>query len=181
MAVENMMVMRSASPSPSGETLPEKVADTMMPTPTITAAMAAQVARFTRSLNKTQASRAANSGAAACVSRMLATVVYCSATTKAEEATPKHTATASPGSPMLRNSFAVPDGPSRHIMKSKRKEEAKSERQNTLVQLSSTVMKRAMVPPKLQHSAAPATSSKPKRKSAAGERAGIAWVEVMTV
>ena len=107
MAAENITVMTSASPSPMGETSPEKEADTMMATPPITAAMAAHVAAFTRSPNTIQARRPANSGAAAWVSRMLATVVYCSATTKQDDATPKHTATPSPGSPMLRNIAAV--------------------------------------------------------------------------
>ena len=136
--------------------------------------MAIHVAVLTRSPNNIQASRAANSGAAAWVSRMLATVVYCSATMKQDDASPKQIATPRPGSPMLRNIAAVARGPSRHSMKSRRKSAENSARQNTMVKGSGSEMKRAMVPPKLQHSAAPATSATPSRKSAAGERAGIA-------
>ena len=152
----------------------------MMATPPITAAMAAQVAALMRSPNIIQARRPANSGAAAWVSRMLATVVYCSATTKQDDATPKQTATPSPGSPMLRNSAAVALGPSRHSMKRSRKDEAKRARQNTTVQLSATWMKRAMVPPKLQVTAEPATSRMPARNSVAGERAGSKVASVMS-
>ena len=173
-AAENSTVMTSARPSPMGDTCPENDAETMMATPQITAAMASHVPRFTRSPNTAQASSAANSGAAAWVSRMLATVVNCSATTKQDDAIPKQMATPRPARPMLRNIDKVALGPSRHSMKSRRKEEAKRARQNTTVQLSSTWMKRAMVPPKLQARAEPATSASPSRNSAAGERRGIA-------
>ena len=91
---------------------------------------------------------------------------------------PKHTQPQHPASPILRNICDVARGPSRHSMKPSRKVEANTARQNTTVQLSSTGMKRAIVPPKLHVTAAPATSSTPCRKSAV-EGSGIACEVVM--
>ena len=74
-AVENMTAMSSASPSPIGDTWPLKDSETMMATPPMTAAMAAQVAGATFSPNRRKASNAAISGTPACIRRILATVV----------------------------------------------------------------------------------------------------------
>ena len=63
--------------------------------------------------NSRKASSAAISGTPACISRMLATVVWASATTKEVEAVAKQRATAMPGRPMSRKSFSVPRPPSR--------------------------------------------------------------------
>ena len=74
-AVANMKAISSASPSPIGDTWPLKDSDTMMATPQITAAIAAQVLGATFSRNTIQAISAAINGTPACMSRMLATVV----------------------------------------------------------------------------------------------------------
>ena len=74
-ALANMKAISSASPSPIGDTWPLNDSDTMMATPQITAAIAAQVAGATFSRNSIQAISAAISGTPACISRMLATVV----------------------------------------------------------------------------------------------------------
>ena len=138
---------------------------TMTPTPKMTTAMASAVAGVTRSRSTTHDRSAANSGAAACISRMLATVVCCSATTKADDAVPKQTATPIPAQPMSRNILSVPRGPSRSSMNDSRNPDANTERQNTMAQELSVDMKRAMDPPKLQVIAAPATSRMPSLKS----------------
>lgn len=80
----------------------------------------------------------------------------------------KQNPTARPGRPMSRNSLSVPRQPSRQTMKQSRNAAAQTERQNTTVQLSSTLMKRAMVPPKLHISADRNTSRKPIRSSRCG-------------
>ena len=74
-AVANMNAISSASPSPIGETWPLKDSETMMATPQMTAAIAAQVLGATFSLKAIQASKAAISGTPACIRTMLATVV----------------------------------------------------------------------------------------------------------
>ena len=113
------------------------------------------------------------------MSRILATVVYCSAITKLDEAMPKQQATPSPASPILRNIRKVGAGPSRHSMNNRRNSEAKKARQNTMAQGSVSVMLRAIAPPKLQVIAAPATSSTPSRKLAAGEALSVAvWAVI---
>ena len=96
MAVENITVMSSANPSPTGETVPEIDDETITPTPKMTTAMARAVAGVTRSRSTTHDRSAANSGAAAWISRILATVVCCSATTKDDDAVPKQSSDADP-------------------------------------------------------------------------------------
>jgi hypothetical protein len=92
---------------------------------------------------------------------MLATVVCASATTKEVDAVAKQIETPRPGQPMLRKSASVPRAPSRKSMKQIRNAAAKTERQNTMVQLSPVSMKRAIAPPKLQVIADPVTSRTP--------------------
>ena len=58
----------------------------------------------------------------------------------------------------------MPDSPSRQTRKTIRNSAAKYERQNTTVQVLSSVMKRAMVPPELHRMAEPATSRIPSLK-----------------
>jgi hypothetical protein len=74
-AIEKPMAITSARPSPMGETLPVSDSETIIATPQITAAIAAQVLAATFSPNSTKASSAANSGTPACIKRILATVV----------------------------------------------------------------------------------------------------------
>ena len=122
-----------------GETCPVSELDTMMPTPTITLVMAAQVATPTGSRNSTKAINAASSGTPACISKILATVVWASATTNAVDAVAKHSATQTPGKPMDTNNCRVPAQPSRLSMKPARKTAALRERQKITVQLSVTL------------------------------------------
>ena len=129
----------SDKPSPMGETLPVKDSDTMMATPRITTAMATQVATSTRSRNTKNDTSAAISGTPACISKILAMVVYCMAITKVLEAMAKHRPTPKPGRPMARNSLRVPCQPSRHSITANRNVAAAIERQKTTAQESGTV------------------------------------------
>jgi hypothetical protein len=74
-AIANMAAISMASPSPTGDTLPLNESETMIATPQMTAAIAAQVAGATRSRNIRKAISAAISGTPACISRIFATVV----------------------------------------------------------------------------------------------------------
>ena len=139
MVAEKPKAIQSASALPSQEVAPESEFDTMTPMPSSTAAIAAQVGPGTRSPNAAQAISAAISGAPAWTRRMFATVVYCSASTKAVDALPKRRATASPGRPIARKSASVPRAPSRTSMKPSRNPAAQSERQKTMVQASEVV------------------------------------------
>ena len=76
---------------------------------------------------------------------------------------------------MPRNSRTVPRPPSRRSMKPSRNAAAQSERQKTMVQLSSVSRKRAMAPPKLQNSADRKTSRKPRRSSRCELLLGSRW------
>src|SRR5688572_8197831 len=95
---------------------------------------------------------------------------------KDDEATAKQSPTASPGRPMSRKSLSVPRPPSRISMKPSRNAAAQKERQNTIAQESGVSRKRAMAPPKLQHSADRKTSASPLR-SARRETCGRACGE----
>ena len=150
----------------------DSASDTMMTMPTRTAAIAAQVGPATRSPNAAQASSAAISGALACTSRMLATVVYCSAMTKEVEALANSSATARPGQPHRpeeRDRAAL--APSRTSMKPKRKTLAQTDRQKTIVQDSiPSPSSRPKVPPKLQATAE--AEDQPRPGAGLGERDG---------
>ena len=111
----------------------------MMPTPVITAAIATQVFKGTRSPNSKNAISAAISGTPAWMSKILATVVYESATTTHVEASAKHAPTPTPAQPMARNSCSVPRRPWRCSMNQSKNTEAKKARQKTIVQLSVTL------------------------------------------
>ena len=130
---ENASVSQSASASPASECPPESASDIMMTMPRRTAAIAAQVAPATRSPSAAQAMSAAISGAPACTSRMLATVVKWSAMTKAVEALANRSATARPGSPIAPRDATAPLAPSRQSTKPKRKALAQTDRQKTIV------------------------------------------------
>ena len=141
----------------------------MMTMPTRTAAIAAHVGPATRSPSAAQASSAAISGALACTSRMLATVVNWSAMTKEVEALANSRATARPGSPIARRDATDPLAPSRQSTKPKRKTLAQTDRQKTIVHESiPSPSSRPKVPPKLQATAEPRISHAPARDSASG-------------
>jgi hypothetical protein len=143
----------------------------MMATPQSTAAMAIQVARVTRVRNSIQPMSAASSGTPAFINWTLATVVWAIAITKLADAVAKHSPTTTPGTPMSRNWRTAPPTPSRTIMKPSRNAAAKAERQKTMVQSSSTPMKRAMAPPVDQTKADRNTSSMPRRSPCSGAAA----------
>ena len=134
----------------------------MTATPEITAAIAIQVARGTRSRNSTTPISAAIRGTPACSNSTLATVVYASATTKEVDAVAKQSATPTPARPMARNRRQVPRRPCCQSMNASKKLLANTERQNTVVQLSVTLRKRAIAPPKLHTVAEPKTSQAPR-------------------
>ena len=74
-AIENAKAISKASPSPMGETRPPNESETMMATPAITAAIAAQVMPETRSRKAIQPISAAIRGTPACIRTIFATVV----------------------------------------------------------------------------------------------------------
>ena len=89
---------------------------------------------------------------------------WASATTNEEVQTARHRHQ-TPTSPMPRNRWSVPRRPPRQTMKPNRKEAAQNERQKITVQESPVSMKRATVPPKLQHNAERKTRTNPSRSS----------------
>ncbi len=93
-----------------------------------------------------------------------ATDVRCSAMMKQVEAIAKHTAIPTPAAPMSAKTAAVPR-PSRSEVTASRNAAQKSPRQNTVVQGSVSAL-RASRPPRLQNTAAAATSSRPRARSA---------------
>ena len=138
-APANARATNKASPSPMGDTLAPTDSDTIMATPAITAAIATQVARGTRSRNSKNDISAAISGTPACSSNTLATVVYDKATTKQVDAVAKHRPTPTPAQPMARKRRCVPWLPCCQNINASKKALANTERQNTTVQLSLTV------------------------------------------
>ena len=100
-AIAKTSEIASDKAPPMGEILPSSDSDSITAMPKITVAMAIHVPVVTFSRNISQASEAAINGPPACTSKILATLVYCSATTKAIEAVAKHRLTPSPGSPIL--------------------------------------------------------------------------------
>ncbi len=167
---EKLSTIQSASASPTSERPPESESDTMMPMPARTAAIAAQVGPGTRSPITAQPRSAAISGAPACISRMLATELYCRAMTKQAVELPKSIATTRPGSPIAGKSRSVPRGPSRTSMNASRNAAAKAERQKTMAQGSRpSPRSRPKLPPKLQAMADARISHPPVREVAGAE------------
>jgi hypothetical protein len=173
-AVAKAQAMSSARPSPSGETLPVRESETITATPAMTAAMAMPVTRRSGSANSTREISAAISGTPACISRILATVVCCSATTKEVVAMVKQPATARPAAPMREKRARVPARPSRSSMKASRQRAAVPERQKIVAQALSISASRARIPPRLQTTAAPKTSQAPR--GWLSDSAGSPWV-----
>src|SRR6185503_9022521 len=129
------------------------------------AAMAIQLRRCTRSPIQAQPRSAAMKGEVLWMTRVFATVVRATALMKQVEAMAKQSAIATPGQPMPRICGQA-EPRSWMKMTTSRKAAVKMERQNTVVQ-GSVSTSRASSPPVLQHSAAAATRTTPRERSAA--------------